>query len=132
MSTAANRASARGSVPRPDDHVIVLCGATGDLARRKLLPGLFHLAVAGLLPDKYRIIGAAPPSAALTDEQFREHARQSVAEFGISKPAGEAWDAFARALSFASAEPGSTAALVTAVQRAEKDIGGSPGRLFHL
>ncbi len=94
MSTAANRASARGSVPRPDDHVIVLCGATGDLARRKLLPGLFHLAVAGLLPDKYRIIGAAPPSAALTDEQFREHA--------------------------------------PAVQRAEKDIGGSPGRLFHL
>ena len=29
--------------PRPDDHVIVLFGATGDLARRKLLPGLFHL-----------------------------------------------------------------------------------------
>src|SRR5437870_1689838 len=27
----------------PDDHVIVLFGATGDLARRKLLPGLFHL-----------------------------------------------------------------------------------------
>ena len=35
----------------PDDHVIVLCGATGDLARRKLLPGLFHLSEAGLLPN---------------------------------------------------------------------------------
>jgi glucose-6-phosphate 1-dehydrogenase len=32
-------------------HVIVLFGATGDLARRKLLPGLFHLAQAGLLPE---------------------------------------------------------------------------------
>ena len=32
-------------------HVIVLFGATGDLARRKLLPGLFHLSRAGLLPD---------------------------------------------------------------------------------
>ena len=61
----------RGS-PRPDDHVIVLLGATGDLARRKLLPGLFHLAVAGLLPDNYRIVGSA--RRALTDEQFREHA----------------------------------------------------------
>ena len=28
---------------RPDNHVIVLFGATGDLAKRKLLPGLFHL-----------------------------------------------------------------------------------------
>ena len=34
----------------PDDHVIVLFGATGDLAKRKILPGLFHLAAAGLLP----------------------------------------------------------------------------------
>ena len=32
-------------------HVIVLFGATGDLARRKLLPGLFHLSRAGMLPD---------------------------------------------------------------------------------
>ena len=31
----------------PDDHVIVLFGATGDLARRKLLPGMFHLAEVG-------------------------------------------------------------------------------------
>ena len=42
----------RGSMPRPDDHVIVMFGATGDLARRKLLPGLFRLAVAGLMPDR--------------------------------------------------------------------------------
>jgi len=39
--------------PRPDNHVIVMFGATGDLARRKLLPGLFHLAAAGLMPDRY-------------------------------------------------------------------------------
>ena len=37
----------------PDTHVIVVFGATGDLARRKLLPGLFHLAAAGLMPDRY-------------------------------------------------------------------------------
>lgn len=35
----------------PDNHVIVIFGATGDLARRKILPGLFHLATAGLLPS---------------------------------------------------------------------------------
>ena len=48
------------SGPRPDNHVIVLFGATGDLAKRKLLPGMFHLAAAGLMPERYRIIGSAP------------------------------------------------------------------------
>ena len=50
---------------RPEAHVIVLFGATGDLARRKLIPGLFHLGQAGLLPHEYRIVGTTltrPPS----------------------------------------------------------------------
>jgi glucose-6-phosphate 1-dehydrogenase len=130
VTSAASPRGIRGSARRPEDHVIILFGATGDLARRKLLPGLFHLFVAGLLPDKYRIIGSA--RRALTGEQFREHARQSVAEFGISKPAGGAWEAFERALSFGSAVPGNTAPLATAIQRASEQLGGSPRRLFHL
>jgi glucose-6-phosphate 1-dehydrogenase len=42
-------------------------GATGDLARRKL-SGLFHLAAAGLMPDRYQIIGSS--RTPMTDEQF--------------------------------------------------------------
>jgi glucose-6-phosphate 1-dehydrogenase len=129
-SASSRRNGIGGSASRPDDHVIVLFGATGDLARRKVLPGLFHLAVAGLLPDKYRIIGSA--RRALTDAQFREHARESVAEFGTSKPVGDAWTAFERALSFGSAQPGDTAPLVASIQRADEELGGSPRRLFHL
>jgi glucose-6-phosphate 1-dehydrogenase len=130
MTSAASPRGSRGSASRPDDHVIVLFGATGDLARRKLLPGLFHLSVAGLLPDKYRIIGSA--RRALTDEQFREHACQSVTEFGAGKPVSETWSAFEQALSFGSAEPGNAAPLTTAIQRASEQLGGSPRRLFHL
>jgi glucose-6-phosphate 1-dehydrogenase len=124
-----------GGSPRPDNHVIVLFGATGDLAKRKLLPGLFHLAAAGLMPREYRIIGSAPPSVALTDEQFRAHAKDAVAQFGITKPDGKVWTQFESRLSFGPAEPGNTADLHAAVQRAEKEIGGlkgSPRRLFHL
>ena len=47
-------AELEGHVGGIDDHVIVLFGATGDLAKRKLLPGLFHLARAGLLPSSAR------------------------------------------------------------------------------
>jgi glucose-6-phosphate 1-dehydrogenase len=129
-SASSRRNAVGGSVVRPDDHVIVLFGATGDLARRKLLPGLFRLFVAGLLPDRFRIVGSA--RRALTGEQFREHARQSVAEFGTSKPTGEAWSAFERALSFGSAKPGDIAPLAAAIGRAEEELGGSPRRLFHL
>ena len=53
----------------PDDHLVVLFGATGDLAKRKLLPGLFRLAQAGLLPPRYRIVGTALDD--LDDHAFR-------------------------------------------------------------
>ena len=126
----AQTAQARGSVPRPDDHVIVLFGATGDLARRKLLPGLFHLAAAGLMPARYQIIGSSRGD--LTAEQFRELARQAIAEFGISKPAGAAWQAFARRLRSPARTGSGTASLAAAVGAAERELGGSPGRLYHL
>ena len=117
---------------RPANHVIVLFGATGDLAKRKLLPGLFRLHVAGLLPREYHIIGSAPASATMTDEQFRAHAKQACAEFSATKPDDRSWPDYERRLSFAAAGPGKTANLEAAVQRAEKQIGGSPRRLFHL
>ena len=117
---------------KPDNHVIVLFGATGDLARRKLLPGLFHLHAAGLLPRDYRIIGCAPTKYALTDEQFTEHAAEACADFCITKPTDPSWPSFAERLSFAAAEPGNTTALEEAVQRAEKEIAGPVRRLYHL
>jgi glucose-6-phosphate 1-dehydrogenase len=116
----------------PDDHVIVLFGATGDLARRKLLPGLFHLAKAGLMPAKYQIIGTSPAASGLSDDDFRQHAKDAVREFGSAKPAGAAWQAFESALHFGAADPKDPGPLVAAVQAAEKEIGGSPRRLFHL
>jgi glucose-6-phosphate 1-dehydrogenase len=116
----------------PDDHVIVLFGATGDLAKRKLLPGLFHLAKSGLLPKGYRIVGSAPAQFALSDEAFRAHAKAAVAQFGLAKPTGAAWQEFESRLSFGAADADDPKPLVAAVQEAEKAIGGSPRRLFHL
>jgi glucose-6-phosphate 1-dehydrogenase len=125
-----SQAHVRESVSRPDNHVIVMFGATGDLAQRKLLPGLYHLAAAGLMPEEYRIIGSSRRT--FTDDQFRERARQAITEFGRREPTGAAWQAFERRLSFASADPKRTQALVGAIATAEREIGGSPRRLFHL
>ena len=124
--------AAKNGSPRPDNHVIVLFGATGDLAKRKLLPGLFHLHAAGLLPKEYRVIGASPAQYALTDEQFREHAEQSCADFCITKPTDPSWPSFAERLSFAAGGRRRLRAAGRRGQRAEKEIGGTPRRLFHL
>ena len=110
----------------------MLFGATGDLAKRKLLPGFFHLHAAGLLPREYRIIGSSPKKFALTTEQFRAHAEQACADFCITKPTDPSWPSFAERLSFAPAELGHATELKDAVQRADKEIGGSPRRLYHL
>jgi glucose-6-phosphate 1-dehydrogenase len=77
MGQEALRPSA---LPKADDHVIVLFGATGDLAKRKLLPGLFRLHDAGLLPRRVRIVGASPRD--FSEADFRAQAREAVESFG--------------------------------------------------
>ncbi|MGW2053269.1 glucose-6-phosphate dehydrogenase [Streptomyces sp. NPDC001840] len=117
---------------RPDDHVIVLFGATGDLAKRKLLPGLFHLAQAGLLPNGYRIVGSSTSRSALSDDAFRKHTHDAVAAFGLSDPSGPAWESFEASLSFGAADPDNAGPLLAAVRAAEDSLGGQARRLFHL
>ncbi len=131
-SGSADTSPVHGIPHRPDNHVIVLFGATGDLAKRKLLPGLFHLAVAGLLPPQYRIIGSAPKNSALSTGEFRKHARDAISEFGSSKPVGKAWQEFEDNLSFAGADPEDTSPLQEELHSAEAAIGGTVRRLFHL
>ena len=42
----------KNASPRPEDHVVVLFGATGDLAKRKLLPAVYNLGHEGALPER--------------------------------------------------------------------------------
>jgi len=107
---------------------IVLFGATGDLAKRKLLPGLFHLHVAGLLPE-FRLIAASVEE--LSDEAFEEHARSVIAEFGRAKPEGAEWAEFADRLSYVGGGfgPGTTEPLAAAASAAALEL-GSTKKLF--
>jgi len=115
---------------RPEDHVIVLFGGRGDLARRKLLPGLFHLTEAGLMPERFRIIGTS--RRGLEDDEFRALARDSVQAFGRRPAGGPSWERFAETLSYAPSDAGNADALADAVDRAEDAIGGTPRRLHYL
>src|SRR3954447_21974290 len=72
-------------------QVVVLFGATGDLARRKLLPGLFHLSNAGLLPE-CRIVGTSLDD--FDDDSFRDFAHAALVEFAHHGFDDESWDRF--------------------------------------
>jgi glucose-6-phosphate 1-dehydrogenase len=109
----------------PDDHVIVLFGALGDLSTRKLLPGLFHLDRAGLMPARYKIIGTSRKGG--SDDEFRRVARRAIGE-----AAGETWERFAHGLSFTAFSAEEPEPLQAAVARAEGELGGHPRRLHYL
>ena len=82
----------------PGPVVFVLFGATGDLARRLVLPGFYRLACEGLLPDQWLLVGNGRGD--ISHEQFRAHIRDALTEFGPRlEPAR--WDAFAERVFFA-------------------------------
>jgi glucose-6-phosphate 1-dehydrogenase len=113
---------------RLEPHVIVLFGATGDLAARKLLPGLLHLSTSGLMPD-YRIVGSSTKD--LSDEDFRNIARAACDRFATKKVSLLQWANFERRLSFVSTAAGPEA-MSAAVGRLEDEMGGDVRRLHYL
>jgi glucose-6-phosphate 1-dehydrogenase len=113
----------------PENQVIVLFGATGDLAKRKLLPGMFHLAQVGLMPKRFRIVGAARREIGL--EEFREFARQAIEASGREDMSPATWDPFAESLRFAGVGDG-LGSLADAVSTAREELGDEAGLLYYL
>ena len=121
-------ATGSGRVGPRYPHLVVLVGATGDLSRRKLLPGLFHLANSGFIPE-CRIIGVSLDE--LDAEGFRTFARAALAEFSQRPVTDEAWAAFAATLDYVPLKAG-PAALKAAADRAEQTFTGESRRLHYL
>jgi glucose-6-phosphate 1-dehydrogenase len=109
----------------PGPTIFVLFGATGDLAKRMVIPAFYQLALEGLLPRQWLLIGNGRGDVA--HEDFRKHVHDVLTQFG-PKPEKPAWDAFAERLFFAgggfSAEsPGS---LLDMIAKGRARLGGSP------
>ncbi|MEM9628325.1 MAG: glucose-6-phosphate dehydrogenase [Pseudomonadota bacterium] len=109
-------------------QVVVLFGATGDLSRRKLLPGLFHLAVTGFVPS-IRIVGVSLDDISLDD--FRGIVRGALDQFFSRELGEDDWAAFAQTLDYVPLAKGASA-LKAAVKKAEKSFGAESRRLHYL
>lgn len=63
----------------PDNHILVIFGASGDLAYRKLIPALFDLFVQDLLPEKFAVLGVSRTE--ISDDAFREKMKEGIEKF---------------------------------------------------
>src|SRR5258708_22305508 len=74
-----------GGTRRPvnpaDPCILGVFGASGDLTHRLLVPALYNLGAAGLLPEHFALVGVA--RAEMPDDAFRDELRKSLREFSV-------------------------------------------------
>ena len=116
----------------PEPGILVIFGASGDLTKRKLLPALFHLFQANLLPRQFAIVGVA--RRPLGDE-FAADMREGIVDFGDIDKSDPKLESFVGHISYFPLnfdDPASYAGLKTELERIEKEKGIGPDRLFYL
>jgi glucose-6-phosphate 1-dehydrogenase len=112
---------------------LVVFGATGDLARRKLLPALYNLAHEGSLPERFELIGVARGEQ--PDEEFQAMARQSIERFSRRTPDPDVLDGLLGVMRFVAGtfdDSGVYAELGHALGLVEHNAGARLSRVFYL
>ncbi len=118
----------------PDPCAMVIFGASGDLAKRKLIPALYNLRACGqeVAPHEFAVLGfARRPMAA---EEFRESARVAAAHFSRLELDRKCWHEFAAGLDYVSGlnEPDGFLRLKERLEQIEAARGLPPNRIYYL
>ncbi|HLJ69489.1 MAG TPA: glucose-6-phosphate dehydrogenase [Chloroflexota bacterium] len=118
----------------PEPCVMVLMGATGDLAHRKILPSLYNLAVDHILPHGFSVIGFSRQDK--SHEDFRGEMREAVNTFSRYAPVQpEVWDSFAEGLFFQQADFSDDSCyqqLAECLKKVDQQRGSQGNRFFYL
>ena len=119
------------AAPGLEPTIFVLFGATGDLAKRMVLPAFYRLALEGLLPRQWLLVGNGRGDVA--HEDFRAHVHDALTQFGPQPKAAD-WAPFSQRLFFAgggftSRSPGS---LLDHLDKARASLGGDPQLVHYL
>lgn len=114
----------------PAPHVLVVLGATGDLARRKLFPALFRLWLLDLLPERFHLVCSAR-TAPENRDLFLAMVHSAVeARRGAIDEVG--WQRFADRISFVPTFNDNGAELESAISAAAKDLGSEAHCVYYL
>jgi glucose-6-phosphate 1-dehydrogenase len=112
---------------------LTIFGATGDLARRKLLPALYNLAHEGALPERFAVLGVA--RGELTDEAFRAFAHAAIRRYSRRVPDEDVLDALLEGVRFVEGsfdDAQTYLALERALSAFDADAGEPLNRVFYL
>ena len=113
---------------------VVIFGASGDLARRKLIPALYRLVQERLLPAEFAIIGLG--RTPMNDEEFRQKMKEAVVEFSESKEVDEeVWRSFAEGMQFIPSDINNAecyGVLARKLEEVDRARGTQGNRLFYL
>src|SRR5438309_10026856 len=83
----------------PEPCAVVIFGASGDLAHRKLVPALYNLAVGAHLPAALGIVGVS--KSEFSHQQFAKEMREAVGKFSRTRPIDEeVWQDFAAGIRY--------------------------------
>src|ERR671936_733892 len=82
----------------PPPTTLVILGATGDLAARKLLPAVYNLRRGGLMPERFHVIGIGRRESG--DDEFRAHARDSIGSYSRTGIDDDTWKTLEPKLEF--------------------------------
>lgn len=125
LDPSHGRPSSRLSTATPP-HVVVLFGAAGDLARRRLLPGMASLVLSSLAPN-IEVVGTSLEE--FDSPVFRGFVRDALSAFGRRALTDEEWSSFASRLHYVPASAGASA-LAREVAAATGRL-GQDARLLH-
>jgi glucose-6-phosphate 1-dehydrogenase len=131
QTNALSEGLRQGRMPLP--CVVVIFGATGDLTKRKLVPGLYALAADGLVPPGFSIVGAGRTEQS-TDE-FRNAMRDAVAKYGRVPLRDDVWNVFADGLRYCSYDldqEGGLDALHDTLAELDRERGTGGNRIFYF
>jgi glucose-6-phosphate 1-dehydrogenase len=112
---------------------LVIFGATGDLARRKLLPAVYNLAHEGALPERFQLVGASRGSK--TDEEYRQTAIESIRRFSRRPPDEDVLDRLVAGIRYVCVpfdDPAGYDRLAAALRELDESSGLSLNRCFYL
>ncbi|HEY0405838.1 MAG TPA: glucose-6-phosphate dehydrogenase [Pyrinomonadaceae bacterium] len=114
--------------------IVVIFGASGDLAKRKLLPALYRLMQQRLLPAEFAIVGLARTE--MTSEEFRARMREAVEEFSAEKSVDEeVWNSFAQGMHYITGDINNAddyRKLAALLAEVDTERGTQGNRLFYL
>jgi len=102
----------------PEPCMVVIFGATGDLAHRKILPALYNLRRAGLLPQEAGVLGFS--RRPLTDEQYRRDMHEAVKKFSRNPVETALWEDFAEGIHYQQGDFADSASYHSLAERLEQ------------